>query len=183
MRNLDQKLMREFLRLAGERLEGSWVLIGGTLLAALEAEYRATTDIDVVGIEEPDQRMMLKLMELASDLGLPIETINQAAGFFLLKIPDFKKHLLPLHEGKKAKIYRPDVFLYIQLKLGRLSDSDLEDCIAYLRLTRRRKEVQNPKKLTALISRELKKATSSDRKDRLARLAEAIQELSPERNA
>jgi hypothetical protein len=53
MKSLDQKALKKFISLAGDRLKGEWVLIGGTLLHALEEDYRSTTDIDLVGIDGP----------------------------------------------------------------------------------------------------------------------------------
>lgn len=48
MKSLDTKLLKEFLKRAGERLHGDWLLVGGTLLPAVGIDSRSTTDIDLV---------------------------------------------------------------------------------------------------------------------------------------
>jgi hypothetical protein len=161
---LDRKVLKKFLKLAGDRLQGDWVLIGGTVLIALEAEHRSTVDIDIVGLGNPTQEDTLRLMEIAEELRLPVESINQAGAFFLKKIDGFKKHLVPLHEGKTASIHRPDAVLYFRLKLARLTESDLADCIAFLRFASR----EERKELKRMLAGELDKM--KDEGPKLARL-------------
>lgn len=171
---LDIRKLTSFLKLAGERLSGDWVLIGGTVLPALNEEYRATTDIDVVGLNNPDQAATLQLMDIASELELPVESINQAGAYFLMKIPDFEKHLVLLHQGKRASIYRPDVLLYIQLKVGRLTETDLSDCLQYIRVAATRKESWDIKAARKLLTQAIKNEGPGERLNRLRKLDSAI---------
>ncbi|MEI6399611.1 MAG: hypothetical protein WCO71_12655, partial [Pseudomonadota bacterium] len=78
---------------------------------------------------------ILTLMEISQSLGLPIEAINQAGAFFLHKIQNWENKLILVHKEQKASIYRPNLELYLRLKIARLSESDLEDCLRYLDYT------------------------------------------------
>lgn len=131
---LNKKKLRDFINLAGEKLKGDWVILGGTVLPLLGQEYRVTIDIDMASIDEETQKGTLALMEIAESLSLPVETINQAGAYFLKKQKFWKKNLVLLHEGKNAKIYRPNLNLYIELKIQRMSESDLQDCLEFLKI-------------------------------------------------
>lgn len=172
MKAIDAALLERFLRLAGDRLRGRWVLLGGTLLPALGIEYRVTSDIDLVGIDLPDQSQTLELMKIAEELGLPIEAINQAAAFFLEKHQPYDSHLRLLRKGSSAEIYRPDPYLFVSLKAGRLTETDLEDCLALLAQegAPRGRELAT---LTRRLEAEEKLATT-ERRSRLKRLVAAL---------
>jgi len=71
-------------------------------------------------------------MDLAVSEALPIEAVNSAADFFVRRIPDWRAHLVELHRGAKATVYRPDATLFLRLKIGRLSEVDLHDCVTLL---------------------------------------------------
>lgn len=133
MKTLDSKLLKKFLHEAGERLSGRWLLVGGTLLPAVGIDLRSTVDIDFLGIGDEEARQQLELMEVAESLGLPVESVNQAAGFFLKKVGFSERDLILLHQGRKAAIFRPSVELFWKLKIGRLSETDVQDCEHYLR--------------------------------------------------
>jgi hypothetical protein len=106
-------------------------------------------------------------------LKLPVEVINQAAGLFLRKQKNWKDSLVLIHKGKTAKIYRPDVNLFICLKIERMSESDLSDCLAFIRFAKRQDEpIQRPK-LISLINRKMK-SLSGTRPKRLERLLQAL---------
>lgn len=110
-----------------DRLEGEWLLIGGALVALWLEDERVTEDVDVVGIGGlPGER--LALLELASDLGLPIESVNSAADYFVFRIPGWRDEIEPFRRGLRSVVYRPTPTLFVQLKLGRLSPRDLDDC-------------------------------------------------------
>lgn len=114
-----------------DRLEGDWLLLGGSLVAAWLDVERTTEDIDVVGIagcEEP----RLRLLELADALSLPVETVNSAADFFVRRIQGWDREVELLHEGRNARVFRPTPTLFLLLKIGRLSERDLADCLAVL---------------------------------------------------
>lgn len=63
MKKLDQKLLERMIRLAGDRLQGRWVLLGGTLLPLLGVDYRVTTDIDLVGLGKDEMGQALELIK------------------------------------------------------------------------------------------------------------------------
>ncbi len=133
MKPIDHKLLRRFLKIAGDRLSGDWVIIGGTVLLLKGIMHRVTHDIDIAGSESASQKDLRLLFEIAEELGLPIEAINQAAPFFLHQIKGWKSDLEKIHSGKKAKLYCPSPTLFIRLKIRRLTDTDLQDCLHLLR--------------------------------------------------
>jgi hypothetical protein len=173
MEVIDQALLKKFVKLAGERLKGRWVLLGGTLLPLLGIEYRATSDIDLAGLGNAERGQILQLMDLATELGLPVESINQAAAYFLMKHEPFEDHLILLHHGKNADIFRPDLYLFLAMKLGRFSPTDASDCLALIRLEKpsARSEL---KKIQKLVMDKLKKADSEEAKVALEKLIAAL---------
>ena len=47
MTPLNPKLLKKLLDAAVEKLDGEWILLGGTLLPALGIESRPTVDVDL----------------------------------------------------------------------------------------------------------------------------------------
>ena len=135
-KRFDSARVEKFLEVVGERLEGQWLLVGGAAAAAWFAPGRTTEDLDIIGLSG-SQQDRFALMELAANEGLPIEAVNSAADFFVRRIPSWRSHLVELHRGTKATIYRPDPTLFLRLKIGRLSEIDLGDCLALLGHCRR----------------------------------------------
>src|SRR5690349_9076680 len=111
------KLILEFFEKASKRLFGDWVLLGGSVLPALGEDIRDTIDIDLAARGEMKNIPTLDFMKVAEEIGLPVEAINSAADFFLKKIPKYEEHLILLFERKGFRVFRPDVYLYVQLKL------------------------------------------------------------------
>lgn len=122
----------EFLKNILEDIENDWVIIGGSLLAIIHASDRSTADIDICPLDEMTNEHRLQLMKIADKSGLPIEAINPSADFFLRQIPNWKSSLILFRFGKKGKIFRPSLELYLKLKLNRGSDTDIEDCICFI---------------------------------------------------
>jgi predicted nucleotidyltransferase len=170
---LKTSTLKKFLKLALSKLEGDWIIVGGTVLPLLEVNYRTTTDIDFVPIGNATQEQNLKLMEVCEKLGLPIETVNTAAAYFVRKIPDFTNHLVLLNQGKKAKIYRPDTYLFIALKIGRLSETDLSDCLEMIRAKKVELKEPDVKRLQKQIKDQIR-AASEEKSLRLKSLMEAL---------
>ncbi len=171
---LNKALLKKFVKLAGERLTGDWILIGGTVLPYLGAEHRTTTDIDFVGLGSKEKAQQFEVMQIVEDLGLPVETINSAADFFAHKQVKSKSQLVLLHQGGSAVIYRPNTELYFRLKLPRLSEIDAEDCVVWLRHLRPSKV-----ELTAvakLVQRELKTTREPQRIERLNQIRNLLAE-------
>lgn len=117
-------------------LEGDWLLVGGALAALWLEPRRVTEDIDVIGLgDRPGAR--LQLMELVASLGLPIESVNSAADFFVQRIDGWERELEVFRTGARGRILRPTPTLFLLLKLRRLSERDLDDCLAAIRHARR----------------------------------------------
>ncbi|HEX2844775.1 MAG TPA: hypothetical protein VHP64_05945 [Candidatus Limnocylindria bacterium] len=125
----DRARIQGLLELAGERLTGEWLLIGGAAAAAWFAPVRTTEDIDLVGLGGSSGERFA-LMELAASAAIPVEAVNSAADFFVRRVDGWRAQIVPLHRGTSATIYRPTATLFILLKLNRLSAVDLEDCLA-----------------------------------------------------
>lgn len=128
---MDGERIRAIVHEIGERLEGDWLLVGGGLVALWIEPGRMTEDLDIVGIAGcADPR--LALLQFADDLGLPIETLNSAADFFVQRIDGWEREVELLHRGSVGRIFRPSATLFLLLKVGRLSAQDLSDCEALL---------------------------------------------------
>jgi hypothetical protein len=140
MQKISKPLINKFLKKAGDKLKGEWILLGGSLIPVLGKSLRITHDIDLAGFSSKEQTQTLELLEVAEDLGIAIEAINQASVFFLHKIPNWRKDLIILHRGKRSTFYRPNATLYLTLKINRFSESDLEDCLAMLKIASELKE-------------------------------------------
>ena len=127
---LDRVRIERLLESAAETLTGDWVLVGGAAAAVWFAPSRTTEDIDLIGPHGTNADLLL-LMEIAESHGLPVETINPAAGFYLRRVTGWDQELVLLRQGR-AHIYRPNATLFLLLKLGRLGEKDLDDCVALL---------------------------------------------------
>lgn len=132
-RMLDRARIDEVITAVAERVAGDFLLVGGGAVAMWLEPRRVTEDIDIIGFNG-DARERFALMDVASDLGLPIETVNSAADFFVFRIPDWRSHVVPLRRGRSGTVYRPDATLLLLLKVGRLSETDFDDCCAVLRV-------------------------------------------------
>lgn len=130
---MNHATLKKFVQLASKSLTGEWVIIGGTVMAVLGLDYRVTVDIDFVNLNgKGSNSESLKLMEIAETLGLPVEAVNQAGAYFLSKIDDAREHLVEIQKGPRCTIYRPDVYLFVRLKLGRFTQTDLDDCLVMI---------------------------------------------------
>jgi hypothetical protein len=173
MKTLNADLLQKITEKVAEEISGDWIVIGGTVLPMLGIDYRVTVDVDIISFKIADNQSLLDLMRIAESLGLPVETINQAGGFFLNKIAGWQEKVILFHQGKKGRVYRPTLELFFQLKVARLSDSDLQDCIEYFKWSHQHGE--DTKAAAKVIDRELKKENEHEREDRLRKLRKAIQ--------
>jgi hypothetical protein len=133
---LDRQRIETLVAAVADRLEGDWLLVGGALVALWLLPRRVTEDVDLIGLGESGAQRA-KLLGLAFDLGLPVETLNSAADFFVERIDGWRQQIEPYRRGAKGTIFRPTPELFLLLKLGRLSEQDLEDCLAAIELARR----------------------------------------------
>lgn len=129
--SFDRTRIEALLTRACERLEGEWLLIGGSAAAAWFAPSRTTEDLDMIGLGGT-QAERLALMELAAESAIPIEAVNSAADFFVRRIPGWRDELVVLRRGPRATVFRPSATLFLLLKLGRLTEVDLDDCVALI---------------------------------------------------
>jgi uncharacterized nucleotidyltransferase DUF6036 len=171
---VDGSLLQRFLSLAGERLRGDWVVIGGCVLPLRGVEHRATLDIDIAGPDTAGMSETLLLFGIAEELGLPVEAINQAGALFLRRVPDWESMLIEVHRGSTATIRVPDATLFLLLKLGRLSEVDLEDCLAMLKLVRDRGESFDAHRVRGRIRESMKGGVSEDMGKRLRHLQSSL---------
>jgi hypothetical protein len=98
----DRDRIQAFLVRAGDRLDGDWLLVGGAAAAVWFASERSTEDIDLVCME----------------------AVNSAADFFVRRIDGWQDHVVLLHRGARATIYRPDATLFILTWQGHPSDEE-----------------------------------------------------------
>ena len=170
---INSKLMKKFIAKALTNLEGNWVIIGGTVLALMGIDERVTMDIDMIGINlKNSNSQSIKLMEIAEGLGLPVESINQTGEYFLSKIDHYEDHLVLFAESKNCKIYRSNAYLFIKLKLARLSETDISDCISFVKHNHA-EATNNKVEINKLIKSALK-SCSEDKEKKLVELANLI---------
>ena len=115
------------------------MVVGGAAAAAWFSDARITEDVDLIALDA-SAAQRLALMDFAVANGLPVESVNSAADFFVRRIDGWRDQLVPLVRGARATIYRPTATLYLLLKIGRLSATDLDDCIELLQHCQRTDE-------------------------------------------
>jgi hypothetical protein len=169
---LDRTRLQQVVEAVAERLPGDWLLIGGALAALWLEPRRTTEDVDIVGLAGTvDER--LALMRLAAELALPVEALNSAADFFVRRIDGWRDELEPFRTGTRGRIHRPTVTLFLLLKLERLTEHDLADCLAAVARARaERLRFDGGRVLAALDA--LPPAGASDLAGRRRRLRDAV---------
>lgn len=133
---LDAETIRELVQATADELTGDWLLLGGSLVALWLDGRRTTEDVDLVGMTDRGEQRF-RLLEFFGQRGLPVETVNSAADYFVYRHSDWREQVELLLKGTASNIYRPSPTLFLLLKLGRLSEQDLEDCRILLHHCRR----------------------------------------------
>lgn len=128
MSQFDRERTLEVLQQLVAELDGDWVLLGGSLATVWFDGARTTEDIDIVSATPSDERRY-QLFDFATRLGLSVEALNSAADYFLYRVPGYAEQLEPLLVGSKSRILRPTPTLFLLLKIERMSEADLEDCL------------------------------------------------------
>jgi hypothetical protein len=170
---MNPKILKKFTDQALKKLKGDWVIIGGTVLPLVNIDYRVTVDIDMIPLAPSGNEELLTLMQLAEALGLPVESINPAGGFFLKKIKDWRKRLIIHSTSNTCKIYRPNFDLFLELKLARFSETDESDIIEYLKWHQKNDFFIDRSKCLDIIKKLQKKNQAEEK--RLIRLEKLIQ--------
>jgi hypothetical protein len=174
---LDRQRIDAALQLVVDRLPGDWLLIGGALVAMWLEPRRMTEDIDLVAVRGTGAER-LDLLGVAGDLALPVEALNSAADFFVERIPNWLAETEPLRQGARGRILRPTPTLFLLLKLGRLSGTDLDDCLAMLgKVSAGRLPLDGPRVLTAID--ELPLAADPELERRRDHLRNAVRKVGP----
>jgi hypothetical protein len=171
---MSPEILRDLVKKALKTLDGDWVIIGGTVLSLVDASYRSTIDIDMMPVQNQGNESLLALMELASSLKLPVESINSAGLFFLKKIPDWKKRLEVHAQSKSCRILRPNFDLYLELKLERLSESDASDIEAFWKWYRSKKKSYDIERCQVILKEALKKDADAERRLKILELAKKL---------
>lgn len=168
---LDHNQIRGVLQRLADTHSGDWLLVGGGAVALWLSARRTTQDIDIVPfIAAPEARYAL--YGVAHDLGFPVEVVNSAADFFVHRIDDWRTMTVELLRGQLGTIWRPTATLLILLKLGRMSERDLEDCLAAV--LGAPDELDHPRILSAVESADGNTRDVVARRETLARAVEAV---------
>lgn len=166
--------MKTLLKKSVEKLKGKWLLIGGTVLPALGIDYRSTIDVDLIPLNSQSNEDIISLMELAEDLSLPVEAINSAGAFFIKKIGSYENDMVLLIKGSSAEIYRPNFYLFLQLKIARLSEQDFLDVLEMQKYCLSHAEDLKLTLCQKLLNQELKKNFPAPHKERLEALKNSL---------
>jgi hypothetical protein len=167
---MNSNTIHQFIDLAEKKLEGDWVLLGGSLLYFFDHDFRVTTDIDFVPLHsKKNNQNLLKTFEIAAELGLPVDTINSAALYFLEKVKDYEKELLVIRKWKTGRVLRPNLYLFFVLKLARFSENDFRDCIEFLKIDLEEKNPESLQRVQEFI-RKMMKQTSRNEVEKLEKL-------------
>lgn len=178
MNLLSPDLIRQIIELAKVRLKGEWIIIGGALLPILNISNRPTFDVDLIGPQKNQMDEQLQILKLAEELKLSFENINQAASLFLLRIPGWEKMLIELVRGKNMVLFRPNVTLFLILKINRFSEIDYDDCLKFLDFAKKNNEVVDKNRILSAIKKRISEDIIGDAKKRLNKLAAVVRKSS-----
>lgn len=127
---MNEGIIREVLSYLCTDLGGDWFLTGGSLVWLKFDSTRGTEDMDFVQISHPALSEVMAKNELykwliQKDLGP--EWVNDAVEPFVRAVPNWQNELVEIQSGKKGRIFRPNLTLFVLLKLNRASEIDLKD--------------------------------------------------------
>ena len=178
VRKIDNSTLQSFFMACDARIAGKFVILGGSVMHLINYSDRVTLDIDVAAFNLENLNLLqAQLIGIADAIGLPFEAINQAASFFLYKVPDWNENLVMVFGGENCSFYRPNAFLYIQLKAARLSENDLEDCLRMIRFARKKQENIDLESLEKVLTGFQKDKKNSDFQERMDRLKGALKRV------
>jgi hypothetical protein len=121
------KILEELCQTIG----GDWLLVGGALVQIEFDEQRGTEDIDLALISSSDKSEAVLQNELfrfsMNELQIGPESVNLAVTPFLNDLSGWREECQLLRAGAAGNIYRPNLTLFIALKMKRASSIDLSD--------------------------------------------------------
>lgn len=111
------------------KMGGSWLLTGGALVMLEFDPKREAHNIDLVAIQPKEGVMALQrqIDSLAHPLGFGSNAVRTLAEGYLLEVPDWDRHTVELRSFSMGRLLRPDLTLFVYLKLRRGTDRDLYD--------------------------------------------------------
>ncbi len=127
---METQAVEEILNYLCEELGGDWLLTGGSLVRLSFDASRSTEDVDLVRIRHgslSDEAARNALFKWLIGRGLGPEWVNSAVEPFVREIPGWERELALLRAGSAGRIYRPNLTLFVYLKLRRGTEIDLGD--------------------------------------------------------
>ncbi|MBC7691352.1 MAG: hypothetical protein H7222_06245 [Methylotenera sp.] len=140
-----------------QKVGGDWLLTGGSLVQLEFNGQRATEDIDVVLVRHSQVSDVIaqdRLFKAAIGLGLSPENVNSAARFFVQQIQNWENHLIEIKSGPVGRVFRPDLTLFVALKLKRGTEIDLEDIRDAVQFCHGKNDRINETELKAMLNAE-----------------------------
>ncbi len=114
-----------------QNIGGDWLLVGGALVQLHINAERATEDIDLAFISHSKKTLNLAQNELfqysMQNLNIGPESVNLAVDFFLNEISDWRENCVLIQSGTQGRIFRPNLSLFVALKMRRASTIDIND--------------------------------------------------------
>ncbi len=176
MKPVDPRSLQKFVQLMGDELRGDWVFCSSVILPLLSVSSNVYSEIDIALPQDVDTTNIVRLFSIAERLGWPVETVQLHATHYAQSIADWRRMVLPLRKSKNCGVYRADVNLFVAMRMQRLTEADLTDCLDYVAYALREGEAINEAYLSQLIRRQLSKADSaSGRSERLEALLRIVE--------
>ncbi|CAN5921730.1 hypothetical protein BH23ACT10_BH23ACT10_14790 [soil metagenome] len=109
-------------RLRDDGLQGELFVVGGAAMALAYDDRRFTRDVDA--IFEPKMRMYELASELADELGLPGDWLNDGVKAFVVHDPERG----PVFEfdGLRVQVASPELLLALKVRAARLGEDDAD---------------------------------------------------------
>ena len=128
---MESSKISKILEFLCQNVGGDWLLVGGALVQIELSSERATEDIDLALISHPTKSEAVAQNELfqysMQQLQIGPESVNLAVMPFLNGFLGWQTECKILKSGTNGNIFRPNLTLFIALKLGRASAIDLKD--------------------------------------------------------
>jgi hypothetical protein len=103
-----------------------------------------------------------------------LKNYNSAGAYFLKKIGSYENDMVLLLKGSMAEIYRPNFYLFFQLKIARLSEQDFLDILEMRKYCLAHSEDLKLILCQKILTQEHKKSLPQPHKERLESLKELL---------